>query len=73
MHKQRSDASAVTLNGKIYICGGFSVDECLLTAECYDPDHDQWALIELMHVSGRLRHRRVEQQSVCGTPTLHPV
>ncbi|KAG7334977.1 hypothetical protein KOW79_001573 [Hemibagrus wyckioides] len=48
--EQLSDASAATLNGKIYICGGFNGDECLLTAKCYDPDHEQWTLIEPMHM-----------------------
>lgn len=35
---------------KIYICGGFNGDECLFTAECFDPRYNQWTRIERMHV-----------------------
>jgi len=34
---QRSDASACTLNGRIYATGGFNGQECLDSAEFYDP------------------------------------
>ncbi|KAK3559672.1 hypothetical protein QTP86_013919, partial [Hemibagrus guttatus] len=50
MHEQRSDASTTTLNVKIYICGVFNGNECLLTADCFDFHHDQWMLIKPMRM-----------------------
>lgn len=48
MNAQRSDASATTLGGKIYITGGFNGTECLNSAECYCPITNQWTLIAPM-------------------------
>lgn len=33
---------------QVYICGGFNGNECLSTAECYNPETDQWTLIASM-------------------------
>lgn len=52
MNVQRSDASATTLNGLIFIVGGFNGTECLQSVECYSPANDQWNNIVSM------RHRR---------------
>ncbi|XP_014189885.2 kelch-like protein 10 [Haplochromis burtoni] len=49
MHEQRSDASCTTLHSRIYICGGFNGNECLQTAECYNPETDQWTMISPMN------------------------
>ncbi|GFN92473.1 kelch-like protein 10 [Plakobranchus ocellatus] len=48
MRERRSDASATSLNGEIYICGGFNGSECLCSAEVYNPVSDQWTLIPPM-------------------------
>lgn len=48
MNSSRSDASAASLNGKLYICGGFNGQECVNTAECYDPANDIWTLLAPM-------------------------
>ncbi|KAK8786871.1 hypothetical protein V5799_023356 [Amblyomma americanum] len=48
MHSQRSDACATTHDGYVYITGGFSGDECLSSAERYDPTTDQWTAIASM-------------------------
>ncbi|KAM3859011.1 kelch-like protein 10 [Diretmus argenteus] len=54
MNQARSNASATTLHGKVYICGGLhgteclSTAECLPTAECYNPETNQWTLIAPM-------------------------
>uniref|UniRef100_A0A3B3T072 Kelch like family member 10 n=1 Tax=Paramormyrops kingsleyae TaxID=1676925 RepID=A0A3B3T072_9TELE len=48
MNVERSDASATTLHGKIYICGGFNGAECLATAECHDPITNRWSMIAPM-------------------------
>jgi hypothetical protein len=34
--------------GKVYIAGGFNGDQCLCSAECYDPCIDQWTMIRSM-------------------------
>lgn len=33
---------------QIYICGGFDGENSLQTAECYDPETDQWTVIASM-------------------------
>ncbi|KAG6446599.1 hypothetical protein O3G_MSEX004526 [Manduca sexta] len=48
MNKQRSDASAASLGGKIYIVGGFNGQEVLSSAEVYDADTRQWSFIRSM-------------------------
>ncbi|GFV20449.1 kelch-like protein 10 [Trichonephila clavipes] len=48
MNVQRSDASATTLNGRIYIVGGFNGSECLASAEFYNPHTDQWTVTPSM-------------------------
>lgn len=48
MHFQRSDADACTLDGKIYIVGGFNGQECLNTAEYYTPETNTWTLLSPM-------------------------
>jgi kelch-like protein 10 len=48
MHLLRSDASAASLNGKIYIVGGFDGDEVLSSAEVFDPDTNEWTFIHPM-------------------------
>jgi kelch-like protein 10 len=37
MNEERMHASATTLNGKIYIVGGFNSNWCVNSAEVYDP------------------------------------
>lgn len=37
MNRQRSDASAASLRGKVYIAGGFTGTEVLISVETYDP------------------------------------
>ncbi len=39
----RSDHSAVVLNGKIYVLGGWDGDNSLATMEIYDPVTNQWS------------------------------
>jgi kelch-like protein 10 len=34
--------------GKLYICGGFNGQECLSSAEVFDPDTRQWTLLNPM-------------------------
>ncbi|KAI4826825.1 hypothetical protein KUCAC02_030256 [Chaenocephalus aceratus] len=46
-----SGAGATTLNGKVYVCGGYNGHRSLSTAECYDPDFNQWTLISAMRTS----------------------
>ncbi|CAG9794036.1 unnamed protein product [Diatraea saccharalis] len=48
MNKQRSDASAASLSGKIYIVGGFNGQEVLSSAEVFDADTKQWSFIRSM-------------------------
>ncbi|CAF1403894.1 unnamed protein product [Adineta ricciae] len=64
MHAQRSDASATVLQGtydeiveyrhlqlkidRIYICGGFNGQECMNSAEYFDPKTNQWTMIAPM-------------------------
>ena len=48
MQHQRSDASATSISGKIYIAGGFNGNEVLSSAEVYDPISNQWTLIPSM-------------------------
>lgn len=36
------------LTVQIYICGGYEGDVCLSSAECYDPQTDQWTMIAEM-------------------------
>uniref|UniRef100_A0A672NPT7 Kelch like family member 10 n=1 Tax=Sinocyclocheilus grahami TaxID=75366 RepID=A0A672NPT7_SINGR len=45
MNEQRSDASATSLQGRVYICGGFTGTDCLFSAECFNPETNQWTLI----------------------------
>ena len=33
---------------KVYICGGFNGQECLSSAECYDPAVNQWTMLSPM-------------------------
>lgn len=35
---------------QLYVCGGFSGSECLSTAECYNPEADQWTVIASMGI-----------------------
>jgi kelch-like protein 10 len=35
-------------SGKIYICGGFNGQECLNSAEYYDPQTSQWSVLAPM-------------------------
>ncbi len=37
MHMNRSDANGASLDGKVYIVGGFNGTECMNSAEYYDP------------------------------------
>uniref|UniRef100_A0AAZ1XVV0 BACK domain-containing protein n=1 Tax=Oreochromis aureus TaxID=47969 RepID=A0AAZ1XVV0_OREAU len=37
------------LLSKIYICGGFNGNECLQTAEYYNPETNQWTMISPMN------------------------
>ncbi|KAL1417609.1 hypothetical protein MTO96_006110 [Rhipicephalus appendiculatus] len=48
MNMQRSDACATTHDGHVYVTGGFSGNECLSSAERYDPTADQWSMIACM-------------------------
>lgn len=48
MQHQRSDASAASMAGKVYIVGGFNGNEVLGSAEIYDPVTNQWTLIPNM-------------------------
>lgn len=48
MNFQRSDADACTLNGRIYITGGFNGQECLNTVEYYTPETNTWTLLPPM-------------------------
>lgn len=34
---------------KIYICGGFNGNECLQTAEYFNPETNQWTMISPMN------------------------
>jgi len=34
---------------RVYICGGFDGQECLQTAEYYNPVTNQWTMIQPMH------------------------
>ncbi len=36
------------IEGKIYICGGFNGNDCLDSAEYYDPSNNQWTMITPM-------------------------
>ncbi|KAL1469762.1 hypothetical protein MTO96_024848 [Rhipicephalus appendiculatus] len=45
MNMQRSDACATAHDGYVYVTGGFSGNECLSSAERYDPTADQWTII----------------------------
>lgn len=38
------------LSGKLYIAGGFDGEACLLSAEMYAPDLDQWTVLASMSV-----------------------
>ena len=38
----------ICFTGKIYICGGFNGQECLSSAEMYDPEIRQWTLLNPM-------------------------
>ncbi|CAF1030044.1 unnamed protein product [Adineta steineri] len=42
------DASATVLQDRIYICGGFNGQECMNSAEYFDPKTNQWTLIAPM-------------------------
>ncbi|XP_022776314.1 F-box/kelch-repeat protein At1g67480-like [Durio zibethinus] len=43
----RSDFACAEVNGIVYVVGGYGIEgECLSTAEVYDPDTDNWTLIE---------------------------
>lgn len=48
MNEQRSDACATTHENYVYVTGGFSGNECLSSAERYDPTADQWSMISSM-------------------------
>jgi len=43
-----SALGAVTLGGKVYICGGFDGMSSLNSVEMYDPDADQWTMVSSM-------------------------
>jgi kelch-like protein 10 len=47
MNKIRSNAGAATLNGKIYVAGGFDIP-ITKSAEVYDPEFNQWTSIAEM-------------------------
>lgn len=49
MNHHRSDASACRLDDKIVIVGGFNGNECLNSAEVYDPELDEWRDIPRMN------------------------
>ena len=34
--------------GKVYICGGFNGQECLNSAEVYEPATNQWSMVQSM-------------------------
>jgi hypothetical protein len=42
MHRQRSDASACSARGKVYVAGGFNGQEVLNSVEFYDPTVNEW-------------------------------
>ncbi|GFO21308.1 kelch-like protein 10 [Plakobranchus ocellatus] len=45
----RSWCKASPQQGKVFICGGFNGQECLNTAEYFDPVTSQWTLITSMN------------------------
>ncbi|CAM4694843.1 unnamed protein product [Leuciscus chuanchicus] len=48
MNEKWSCASATSLQGRIYICGGFTGTEYLSSAESFNPETNQWTLIAPM-------------------------
>lgn len=48
MNSQRSDGSSCVMDDKIYMVGGFNGQECLQSAEIYDPVTDTWEFIQPM-------------------------
>lgn len=45
LNQNTSLFSRICLTDKIYITGGFNGQECMNTAEVYDPDTNQWTMI----------------------------
>ena len=37
--------------GKLYVAGGFDGHACLFSAEVYDPEVDQWTMLQPMNTS----------------------
>ncbi|XDV31725.1 hypothetical protein PO909_002688, partial [Leuciscus waleckii] len=48
MNEKRSNASATSLQGRIYICGGWTGTESLSSAESFNPETNQWTLVAPM-------------------------
>ncbi|VDM45470.1 unnamed protein product [Toxocara canis] len=49
MHWARSDAAACSMNGRIYVAGGFNGELVLQSVEMYIPDSDFWIEIATMN------------------------
>lgn len=49
MYERRCYVSVAVLDGLIYAIGGFDGHERLKSAECYDPDTNQWTLTAQMN------------------------
>ncbi|UYV69012.1 KLHL10 [Cordylochernes scorpioides] len=48
MHSPRSDASATSLNGQVFITGGFDGSICMNSVESYNPATNQWTNVTPM-------------------------
>lgn len=51
MEQRRANAKATSLNGKVYVFGRLLLDQALSSAECYNPETNQWTLIPRMEVA----------------------
>ena len=50
MLSKRCRLGVATLNGKIYVCGGYDGSGFLMTAEVFNPSTKQWSYIASMNV-----------------------
>ena len=48
MQFSRAWAGAVSLDGKLYVMGGFDGQLRLRRVECYDPETDDWSSVSAM-------------------------
>src|SRR5256885_120582 len=48
LNEKRERAVAVTLNGKVYICGGKTASACLSSVEVYDTQLGEWRTVASM-------------------------